>query len=161
MRAESWLKMRRAPSREAMWLGTGAVAYAWKVPTTGAPRKVLASQLISGAGQATGERVRRVERREHADVVPSRHELLRQRLYVPVDAPLVGPGIRGNEGDAHPSRVTIRAVPYECEPSPGRVWLQAYARHESSAIVPTMKKVADESLATTPRAVAPAAPANP
>ena len=50
IRAESWLKRRRAPSRLAVWFGKALVAYAWKVPTTGAPRNVLASQEIRGAG---------------------------------------------------------------------------------------------------------------
>jgi hypothetical protein len=50
MRADSWLNSRRAPSSVAVWFGNALVAYAWKVPTTGAPRKVLASQEIRGAG---------------------------------------------------------------------------------------------------------------
>ncbi len=49
MRAESWLKRRRAPSRDATWFGKALVEYAWKVPTTGAPRKTIASQPTIGA----------------------------------------------------------------------------------------------------------------
>ena len=54
----------------------------------------------SGAGDAL-RRVGRIPGREHANVVAARQELLRERLDVPVHAPLVGPGIGRNQGDAH------------------------------------------------------------
>ena len=58
-------------------------------------------ELGLGAMQATADSVRRVPRREHANVFSSRDELLRQRLNVPVDAPSIGPGIGGDKGNAH------------------------------------------------------------
>ncbi len=43
--------------------------------------------------EAMAEPVGRVPRRENANVMTAIEQLLGKRLYVPVDTPLVGPGI--------------------------------------------------------------------
>ena len=58
-----------------------------------------------GAVQAAADDVRRVPGGEHADVVSAGYELLRERLDVPVDASLVGPGIGRDKRYAHGVRV--------------------------------------------------------
>ena len=55
--------------------------------------------------KAAAEGAGRVPRGEHAYVVTTRQELLRKRLNVPVDAPLVGPGVGRYQSDAHSGRV--------------------------------------------------------
>ena len=111
--------------------------------------------------QATCEGVWRIPGGQHANVLSSREELLRQRLDVPVHAPLEGPGIGGNQRDAHRVRVAVRVSGLRVCGHPCSRWLQAKATHAISPSVPTVKKVAAESLATTPSAQAAAAPAKP
>jgi hypothetical protein len=62
-------------------------------------------QLGLGAVQAAADRAGRIPRGQHTDVVTTRHELLRERLDVPIHTSRISPGIRRDERDAHQVRV--------------------------------------------------------
>jgi hypothetical protein len=55
--------------------------------------------------EAVADGVGRVPGGEHPNVISPSYELLRERLNVPVDSSLVGPGIRRHKRDAHLARV--------------------------------------------------------
>src|SRR5215208_3000326 len=55
--------------------------------------------------QASADETRRVPRSQHAHVIATGYELLRQRLDMPVYAALVGPGIGRDKRNAHGVRV--------------------------------------------------------
>ena len=160
--ARSSRRSRDRALREADEVGDGAV----RADADGAAERheVVGSvaELGRGAVQAAADGVRRVPGGEHANVVASGDELLRQRLDVPVHAPLVGPGIGRNQGDAHAMRVPAPPAVSPCDPArslPGGRRRRPGSR--ACAIVPMIRNAAPESLATVPSTMAPAAPAKP
>jgi hypothetical protein len=101
--AAAHLAARRhdATGREGGEVGDGAVG----AEAGGAPerRQVLGRVVRFGARpvQQATDPAWRIEGSEHADVVAPREKLLRERLHVPVHAPLVRPGIWRDETYAH------------------------------------------------------------
>ena len=81
------------------------VGQGWVIRKYYPPPAVLQQQAQKEAEEAyqlAREAVVGVERGKHADVVAFVEELLGERLDVPRDAARIGPGIRRNQGYAHP-----------------------------------------------------------
>ena len=77
-------------------------------------RQVVGHRPDARSGSAverTAEAVRRVPGREDPDFVSPPDQMLGERLGMPVDAPLIRPRIRRDEGDSHLVRIEVSCCP--------------------------------------------------
>ena len=95
----------RRPSGKTARLETAPLAPKPIVRPSGIEVVGQLARLGGGAVQQPAEPVGRVEGGEHAHVMAAAEELLGQRLDVTVHAPLIGPGIWRDKGDAHRAKV--------------------------------------------------------